>query len=56
MGSNNEYFNGYFNKLAGTEELKEQIIEGKSEDEIKKSWQGDIDEFLDIRAKYLIYD
>ena len=56
MGSNNEYFNNYFNKLAGNEELKKQIIEGKTESEIKKSWQDDINKFLAIRAKYLIYD
>lgn len=56
IGDTNKFFNGYFNKLAGNDILKKQIIEGKSEEEIRKSWQNDIEKFKKIRSKYLIYD
>jgi uncharacterized protein YbbC (DUF1343 family) len=50
-----EYFNDYFSRLAGTDELRKQIEEGKSEDEIRKSWEDELEEFRKIRAKYLLY-
>ncbi len=45
-----------FTKHAGTEKLQQQIEAGLSEEEIKKSWQSDLDQFKKLRAKYLIYD
>lgn len=48
--------NNFFEKLAGTAKLREQLIAGKSEDEIRASWQIGIDEFKPIREKYLIYN
>lgn len=47
-----EYF---FNKLAGNSELMQQIIQGKTESEIHKSWQPKLDAFKKIRKKYLLY-
>lgn len=44
-----------FTKHAGTEKLQKQIESNKSEDEIKASWQADLEKFKKIRAKYLIY-
>ncbi|MFZ4521852.1 MAG: exo-beta-N-acetylmuramidase NamZ family protein [Bacteroidales bacterium] len=49
------YFTGYFNKLAGNDTLQKQIKQGKSEKEIRKSWQPGIEKFMKIRAKYLLY-
>jgi uncharacterized protein YbbC (DUF1343 family) len=46
---------GDFNKLAGTENLKQQIIDGKSEDEIRASWEPGLSNFKILRKKYLIY-
>ena len=46
---------GDFNKLVGTENLKQQIIDGKSEDEIRKSWEPGLSNFKTLRKKYLIY-
>jgi uncharacterized protein YbbC (DUF1343 family) len=46
----------YINKLAGTDTLMQQIKDGKSEDEIRKSWQSGLSEFKKIRKKYLVYD
>jgi uncharacterized protein YbbC (DUF1343 family) len=50
-----KFFTPFFNKLAGTDELQKQIRAGKSAEEIKKSWQKDLDAFKLIRKKYLLY-
>ncbi|MCD4730853.1 MAG: DUF1343 domain-containing protein [Bacteroidales bacterium] len=50
-----DFFIPYFSKLAGTENLKNQIIEGKSEEDIRESWEDDLNKFRQIRKKYLIY-
>ena len=55
IGSKTEFFNAYFDKLVGNSKLREQIIAGKSETEIRKSWQPDLDAFKEIRKKYLLY-
>ncbi|MCW5516851.1 DUF1343 domain-containing protein [Muriicola sp. Z0-33] len=44
-----------FTKHAGTASLQEQIEAGFSEDEIRKSWEADLDRFKKIREPYLIY-
>jgi uncharacterized protein YbbC (DUF1343 family) len=49
------FFNSYFDQLAGTAKLRQQIISGTSEDDIRKSWINDIDKFKKIRKKYLLY-
>lgn len=48
--------NGFFDKLAGTTNLREQIIAGKSEQEIRDSWRAELDDFKQLRKKYLLYD
>jgi uncharacterized protein YbbC (DUF1343 family) len=45
----------FFNKLAGNSDLMEQLIAGKSEAEIRKSWEPDLATFKNIRKKYLMY-
>jgi uncharacterized protein YbbC (DUF1343 family) len=45
----------FFNKLAGNATLMQQIKEGLSEDEIRKSWEPGLNAFKKIREKYLIY-
>lgn len=45
----------WFDLLAGTDELRIQIKEGKSADEIKLSWQDDLNAFKQMRTQYLIY-
>ena len=52
-----EFFlkNLWFDTLAGTDELRKQIISGKSEEEIKNSWKQDLQNFEKIRTKYRIY-
>lgn len=46
---------GNFDKLAGVSHLREQIVAGKSEQEIRASWEPGLSEFKVIRAKYLMY-
>lgn len=50
------FFNDFFTKLAGTKKLQEQIINGVSEKEIRKSWEADLNAFKEMRKKYLIYN
>lgn len=47
--------NLFFDKLAGTDELRKQIIAGKTQREIKDSWKNALDDFEKIRKKYIIY-
>jgi uncharacterized protein YbbC (DUF1343 family) len=46
---------GSIDGLAGTNLFKEQIIAGKSEEEIRKSWEPGLSEYKKMRAKYLLY-
>ena len=47
--------NNFFNKLAGNDILMQQIKDGKSEEEIRASWQADLDAFKALRKKHLLY-
>jgi len=49
------FFNSFFDKLAGTDQLRKQIESGMSIEEIRNSWQNDLIEFDRKRQKYLIY-
>ena len=45
----------FFNKLAGNAELMEQIISGKTEKEIRASWEPKLSKYKKLRKKYLLY-
>jgi uncharacterized protein YbbC (DUF1343 family) len=45
----------FFNKLAGNKELSEQIKQGLSEEDIRKTWEPGLKAFKIIRKKYLLY-
>lgn len=47
---------GFFNRLAGTTKLREQIYAGWSAKEIRATWKPGLEEFKKIRQKYLLYD
>ncbi len=49
------FFRPYFDLLAGGDHLKQQIIEGKSEDEIRQSWEPELTQYKEMRKKYLLY-
>jgi len=44
-----------FDRLAGTETLKAQVIAGKTEKEIRDSWEPELSQFKTMRKKYLLY-
>jgi len=45
----------FFDKLAGTDQLRLQMLAGKTEEEIRASWKLDLDKYKKMRKKYLIY-
>ena len=49
------FFSNYFPKLSGDKQLQQDIINGKSATEIRDSWKDEIEAFMEIRGKYLIY-
>ncbi|MBI3137516.1 MAG: DUF1343 domain-containing protein [Sphingobacteriales bacterium] len=46
----------FFNKLAGNNELWQQVKAGTPEAAIRKSWEPKLDEYKTIRKKYLLYE
>jgi uncharacterized protein YbbC (DUF1343 family) len=50
------FFIPYFKRLAGSDELRKQIIAGKTEAEIRQSWVPGLTKFKAMRAKYLLYN
>jgi uncharacterized protein YbbC (DUF1343 family) len=48
--------NNFINLLAGNDVLARQIKEGKSEEDIRQSWEPALSEFKKTRRKYLIYE
>lgn len=55
MENKEDFFNAYFDKLAGSSDLREQVIAGKNKWVIRASWKKDIEAFKIIRKKYLLY-
>lgn len=55
LPNDEKFFNNYFIKLVGVDDLQHEIDSGLTEDEIRLSWQTGIDNYLKIRDKYLIY-
>ena len=49
------FFTPFFEKLAGTDLLRRQIMDGLSEEEIRGSWQEELYRFKKTRSKYLLY-
>ncbi|SHM91262.1 Uncharacterized conserved protein YbbC, DUF1343 family [Cyclobacterium lianum] len=50
------FFNNFFDKLAGSDQLRKAIINGDNETEIRESWQAGLETYMAKRTKYLIYD
>ncbi len=50
-----KFFNAYFTKLAGTEQLRKQIEQGFTEQQIRRAWEPGLTKFKAIRKKYLLY-
>lgn len=54
-GKKEAFFNNFFDKLAGTDQLKKDIIAGKSETEIRNSWKKGLNKYKQMRERYLLY-
>ncbi|MBL8002313.1 MAG: DUF1343 domain-containing protein [Flavobacteriales bacterium] len=50
------FFKPFFDKLAGTTTLREQVVAGWDEERIRASWKPGLDAFKRVRVKYLLYD
>lgn len=46
---------GNFDQLAGVADLRQQIVSGKSEAEIRQSWEPALSAFKKMRIQYLLY-
>jgi len=51
-----QFFNSFFNKLAGTDKLKNQIKLGYTHRDIRKTWLPGLAKFKKMRQKYLLYE
>ena len=45
----------FFDRLAGTDALRKQILSGMKEEDIRASWQEELAAYRQMRAKYIIY-
>ena len=48
--------NNFIDKLAGTDQLQQQIKQAVTEEVIRKSWEPELSNFKTIRKKYLLYE
>jgi len=49
------FFNSFFDKLAGSNQLRIQIEAGWTSEQIKESWQEGLEAFKKTSQAYLIY-
>jgi len=47
--------NNFFDRLAGSDELRREVIAGKSEKAIRAGWEEDLKRFKSVRERYLLY-
>ena len=52
----NKFFTSFFEKLVGVDYIRQDIIAGKSADEIKDKWVDDVVKFRSQRKPYLLYN
>jgi uncharacterized protein YbbC (DUF1343 family) len=50
-----QFFNNFFDKLAGGEQLRKDIQAGKDENTIRASWQPNLEAYKTMREGYLLY-
>jgi uncharacterized protein YbbC (DUF1343 family) len=46
---------GFFDKLAGTDQLRLAMLAGKNEEQIRATWKCELEAYLLMRKKYLLY-
>ena len=45
----------WFDLLMGTGQVRQDILEGKTEDEIRQGWEKELERYKAMRTKYLLY-
>jgi uncharacterized protein YbbC (DUF1343 family) len=50
-----KFFTASFDRLAGTPVLKQQIKNGLTEEQIRETWQEELDAYREMREQYLLY-
>ena len=56
MNLDDHFFRSFFELLIGNDSIRKMIKEGKSAQEIKATWQDDVQKFKEQRKPYLLYD
>lgn len=46
----------WFDLLMGTDSVRKAILRGESEEDIQNSWQKELQDYREIRKKYLLYE
>jgi uncharacterized protein YbbC (DUF1343 family) len=54
-GSQWGWLQAHFDRLAGTDGLRQAIEAGDGPDEIRSGWQDELEGFTRVREQYLIY-
>ena len=56
LGMGDRFFTPMFEKLVGVGWVREMILAGASEAEIRARWAGDVERYRERRTKYLLYE
>lgn len=56
VGMGDKFFRSFFELLIGRGDIRKMIEEGRSADEIKATWAGDVEKFKKQRRPYLLYE
>lgn len=56
LGIGDKFLTQFFEKLVGRGDIRTMIADGKSADEIKATWAGDVARFKEQRRPYLLYE
>lgn len=56
LNLDDHFFRPFFEKLVGVDYIRQMIKDGKSADEIRLMWKGDVEKFKKQRAPYLLYE
>ena len=55
VGQGEKFFNRMFELLVGVDYVREMIISGKSAAEIESMWQAELEQYRELRRRYLLY-
>ena len=56
LGMGERFFTPMFEKLIGVGYVREMILAGASEEEIRARWTDDLVRYRTLRARYLLYE